>query len=61
MPGTFRQLVERLGNHLRELDRQGQELEVEIQIWHQENAASKKLAQIPGIGPITASALVAPG
>jgi transposase len=35
------------------------ELEVQIQIWHRENAASKKLAQIPGIGPITASALVA--
>ena len=27
--------------------------------WHRENEASKKLAQIPGIGPITASALVA--
>ena len=27
--------------------------------WHRENVASKKLAQIPGIGPITASALIA--
>ena len=59
MPGTFRHLIERLGDHLKELDRQVQELEVQIQIWHRENAASKKLAQIPGIGPITASALVA--
>lgn len=59
LPGTFRQLIERLGNHLKALDRQVQELEVQIQTWHRENAASKKLAQIPGIGPITASALVA--
>lgn len=31
----------------------------EIQLWHKENEASKKLAKIPGIGPMTASALVA--
>ncbi len=59
LPGTFRQLLNRLGEHLKELDRHTKELEVQIQRWHRENAASKKLAQIPGIGPITASALVA--
>ena len=59
LPGTFRQLIERLGDHLKELDRQAEELEVQIQTWHRENVASKKLAQIPGIGPITASALAA--
>lgn len=59
LPGVFRHLIARLGDHLKELDRQAQELEVQIQVWHSENAASRKLAQIPGIGPITASALVA--
>lgn len=59
LPGIFRQLIERLGNHLKELNRQVHELEVQIQMWHRENAASQKLAHIPGIGPITASALVA--
>ena len=59
LPGAFRQLLDRLGDHLKELDRQVGELEVQIQTWHRENEASKKLAQIPGIGPITASALVA--
>jgi transposase len=59
LPGVFRQLLQRLGDHLKELDRQVGELEVQIQIWHREHEASKKLAQIPGIGPITASALVA--
>jgi len=59
LPGVFRQLLQRLGDHLKELDRQVGEWEVQIQIWHREHEASKKLAQIPGIGPITASALVA--
>jgi len=59
LPGMFRQLIDRLGAHLKELDRQVQELEVQIQVWHRANDASRKLAQIPGIGPITASALAA--
>ena len=59
LPGRFRQLLERLGEHLRVLDRQVDELEGEIQLWHRDNVASRKLAAIPGIGPITASALVA--
>lgn len=59
LPGVFRQLLHRLGDHLKELDRQVGELEVQIQLLHRESEASKKLAQIPGIGPITASALVA--
>lgn len=59
LPGIFRQLIARLGEHFKELDRQVQELEVKIQAWHRDSAASRRLAQIPGIGPITASALVA--
>lgn len=59
LPGVFRQLLQRLGEHLQELDRQVGELEVQIQLWHRQNDASRRLAQIPGIGPITASALVA--
>ena len=59
LPGVFRQLIDRLGSHLKELDRQVHELETQIQVWHRANPDSKKLAQIPGIGPITASALVA--
>jgi transposase len=55
----FRRLIERLGDNLKELGRQVRELEMQIQAWHRESAASQKLARIPGIGPITASALVA--
>ena len=59
LPGSFRMLIQRLVDHLNVLDQQVGELEHEIQIWHRENEASQKLAKIPGIGPITASALVA--
>jgi len=59
LPGVFRRLLFRLGEHLKELDRQVTELKVQIQFWHRESEASRRLAQIPGVGPITASALVA--
>jgi transposase len=59
LPGTFRALLARLGEHLKGLDRQVGEIEVQIHSWHRGNEASRKLEQIPGIGPITASALVA--
>jgi transposase len=59
LPGSFRLLIQRLVDHLKELDRQVGELETEIQLWHRDNAASQKLAKIPGIGPMTASAMVA--
>lgn len=59
LPGLFRELAQRLLDHLKDLDRQAGEMEVQIQAWHRTNALSRKLEKIPGIGPITASALVA--
>jgi len=59
LPGSFRQLMQRLGDHLKELDRQVGQLEREIQQWHRANEDSCRLAEIPGVRPITASALVA--
>ena len=59
LPGSFRLLIQRLLDHLKEIDRQVQEIEAEIVAWHRDNALSRKLAAVPGVGPITASALVA--
>ena len=59
LPGSFRLLIQRLVDHLKELDRQVGELEAEIQLWHRNNPSSKKLAKIPGVGPMTATAMVA--
>ncbi|MDA8381818.1 MAG: IS110 family transposase [Betaproteobacteria bacterium] len=59
LPDAMRPLMARLAAHLQALDREAAELEAQIVRWHRQNEASCKLAGIPGIGPITASALVA--
>ena len=59
MTGLFRQLLTRLLAHLKELDRQVGEIEQQIQMWHRGNEASLRLAERRGIGPLTASAIVA--
>ena len=59
LPGLFRDLLQRLVAHLREMNHQVRELEEQIEAWHRSNEASQKLAKIPGIGPLTASALTA--
>jgi transposase len=59
LPGLFRRLLQRLGEHLKQLDLQVSELDSQILLWHREHEGSCRLAQIPGIGPLTASALVA--
>ena len=45
--------------HGKELDRQVTELEQQITRWHKSSEQSRKLEKVPGIGPLTASALVA--
>jgi len=59
VPASFRQLIQRLTEHLKELDRQVDELETQIKAWHRGSKLSCKLEKIPGIGPLGASALVA--
>ena len=59
LTGSFRLLVDRLMGRLKEIDKQVKELEAQIKTWHRTNHASSKLEKIPGIGPITASAMVA--
>jgi transposase len=59
IPGTMRKLLQRLTEHLKELDNEVDELETEINQWHLNNENSRKLGAIPGIGPITASAIIA--
>ncbi len=59
LPIVFRELLLRLRSHLLELNRQIQALEDQIDTWHKDNEDSQRLAKIPGIGVLTASALVA--
>jgi hypothetical protein len=58
LPGAFRALIDRL-QHLKVLDRHVNEIEAQIKAWHHTNEASLRLERVPGIGPLTASALVA--
>jgi transposase len=59
LSGISRELIARLFEHFRALDRHVKELERDINAWHREDTASQRLQAIPGIGPLTASALVA--
>jgi len=59
LPGMMRQLAARLGEELKALDQQVGEIERQIKLWHRDNEQSRKLADIAGIGPLSASAYVA--
>lgn len=59
LPGMMRELIARLGENLKAMDKHVGELEQQIKLWHRQNERSCKLEAIAGIGPITASAFVA--
>ena len=59
LPHASRELFARLYAHFKELDRQVGELEQQIKACHRENPTSRRLEAIPGIGPLSASALAA--
>jgi transposase len=59
LPGVMRALVQRLWEHFQELDRQVGELDREIRRLQREDEASRRLAEVPGIGFLSASALAA--
>ena len=55
----FRALIDRLLDHLKWLSQQIEAIETQIKVWHKNDADSQRLEEIPGIGPITATALIA--
>jgi transposase len=59
LPAPFCRLMLQQFESIRELDRRILALEGDIRRWHRDNASSRRLAEIPGVGPLTASALVA--
>jgi len=59
MPALARQALGGLAAELEALGKRVEEVEAAIVAWHKDNEASRRLASIPGIGPITASAIVA--
>lgn len=59
LPAMVRDLIQRLFNHLNELDQQVLEYDKVILQWHRLNESSLRIAALPGVGPITATAIVA--
>ena len=59
MPALAREALRGLAAELEALDRRVKEIEVAIVRWHKDSEASRRLATLPGVGPITASAIVA--
>ena len=59
LPGILRIEIQSLLEHLNELDTRADHCEKKIVAWHKQSETSKKLEAIPGIGPLTATALVA--
>ena len=48
-----------LADEVEAIERQADKVEAAILAWHKGNEASRRLATVPGIGPITASAIIA--
>ena len=59
LPTLARVALRGLAAELDAVGRRVADIEAAIMVWHKGNEASRRLATIPGIGPITASAIVA--
>lgn len=59
LPPFALEALSALAAQIAALDARIEELERQILTWHREDETSRRLATIPGIGPITASALAA--
>ena len=59
VPEVARECVAALGTQLRTLKAQILEFDRHIMAWHRSNETSKRLDEIPGVGPALATALVA--
>jgi transposase len=59
VPASFKSLIERLIEHLKLLDRQVDEIQKQIVAWGRSCPLAQKMQKVPGIGPLSATALVA--
>ena len=61
VPQIARQAVLAMAAQLESLEQETAALERELKVWHRNSVASQRLATIPGVGGITATALAASG
>jgi transposase len=58
LPELARDLFMTLGRQYEQLQAELKAIERKLLLWHRADATSRRLAEIPGIGPVTAAALV---
>ena len=59
LPDLLRQIIQRLYDHLKHLAQETEQCEAMITAWHRQNDTSQRLAAIPSVGVLTATAIVA--
>jgi transposase len=59
LPALAVEMLSILAGHLRSLAERIDEVDVKLRAWHRSNEISRRLESVPGLGPITASAIVA--
>jgi transposase len=59
LPDEAREAIDALLEHLDGLEQRIDKVEARILDWHKSNEASQRLASAPGVGPMTATAIVA--
>ncbi|GLR67115.1 hypothetical protein GCM10010909_17960 [Acidocella aquatica] len=59
LPVLAREALNGVIAHIESAERQIEVIDAKIMVWHRSNEQSRRLAAIPGIGPITASAIAA--
>ena len=57
LPAVARQVLQVLANQIEQIEAAIAALERQLLAWHKANAVSQRLASIPGIGPIIATAI----
>src|SRR3954470_8526319 len=59
LPALARQVLQALATQIEQIEAAVTELEKQLMAWHKSNPVSQRLATIPGIGPIIATAVAA--
>jgi transposase len=59
VPGLLRESLEPMRLQLVQLNAAIAQLEAQIGAWHRQSEASRRVAKVPGVGPLTATATVA--
>ena len=58
VPALARELLASHAEEFRQLDEQLADIDAKLMAWHRANECSRRLAQIPGVGPVGASLLM---